>query len=35
MATSAIPVVFPFVEWRNSTYVDGGGADFMDVIGGI
>ena len=35
MSTSAIPGIFPFVEWRNTTFVDGGVANFMDVEGGI
>lgn len=35
MASSAIPGLFPFVLWRNTTFVDGGMMKNFDVVAGI
>lgn len=35
MASSAIPGFFPFVNWLNTTFVDGGMMKNFDVVAGI
>ena len=35
MSSSAIPGLFPFIEWRNTTFVDGGMMKNFDPDGGI
>jgi len=35
MSSSAIPIFFPFIEWRDTQFVDGGALKNFDVVGGI
>ncbi len=35
MSSSAMPGIFPFVEFKNNIYTDGGMLKNFDVIGGI
>ena len=35
MSSSAIPGIFPYNEWRNTTFVDGGMMKNFDPDGGI
>ena len=35
MASSAMPVIFPYVNFRNSTFIDGGTMLNLDIGGAI
>ena len=35
LSTTAIPGVFPYVDWKDTKFVDGGMMKNFDAVGGI